>query len=175
MPSNRAARVIYAAGFVRAATVSLVGVTLAIHLVLDGGHAIGALAATIPTIIMRATSTGPELAHRLTYIMCAAAMLMSVVPYLSLPPQIEMSGPSNSPLARTPIDARRIVRACGPSRTISLHNVALGPVLARSKRWRQQTGRSDPGADLGSGRHTNGPRLLRTDGRSAFAAMRLEA
>ena len=55
-----------------------------------------------------------------------------------------------------------------------LHDFALGSVLAGGHRWRQQADRSDPGTDLGSGRHTNGPWLieLTDDQRSAGQVIR---
>jgi MFS family permease len=76
------------------------------NLVLDGGHALGALAATIPTVLMRTVAMSPELAHRLTFGMCAGAMLICIVPYLALTPRIEVVNRSKSPLASAPLDAR---------------------------------------------------------------------
>jgi MFS family permease len=76
------------------------------NLVLDVGHALGALAATIPTILMRTAGVGPDIAHRVTFMMCAGAMLMCIVPYLALTRQIEVGAGSSSPLARAPLDAR---------------------------------------------------------------------
>ncbi len=76
------------------------------NLVLDGGHACGALAATIPTILMRTTAAGSQAAHQLTFAMCAGAMVFCVVPYLALSSHIEVATGSTSPLARPPVDAR---------------------------------------------------------------------
>jgi MFS family permease len=76
------------------------------NLVLDGGHALGALAATIPTILMRTTAAASQAAHQLTFAMCAGAMLLGIVPYLSLSQRIEVIAGSMSPLARRPVDAR---------------------------------------------------------------------
>jgi MFS family permease len=61
------------------------------NLVLDGGHALGALAGAIPTIVMRVTTVTPAAAHRATFLMCAGAMLASIVPYLALTPRIEVA------------------------------------------------------------------------------------
>jgi MFS family permease len=61
------------------------------NVVLDGGHAFGALAGAIPTIVMRVTTVTPAAAHRATFLMCAGAMLASIVPYLALTPRIEVA------------------------------------------------------------------------------------
>jgi MFS family permease len=75
------------------------------NLVLDGGHALGALAATIPTILARATDVNSQAAHQFTFLICAGAMLTSVVPYLLLTPRIELSTSRNTSLARPPVDS----------------------------------------------------------------------
>jgi MFS family permease len=82
------------------------------NLVLDAGHAVGALAATVPTILIRTTAAGSQAAHQLTFVMCAGAMLLCIVPYLLLSRHIEVVGPGTSPLARPPIDPRskRVIR-----------------------------------------------------------------
>ncbi len=41
------------------------------NLVLDGGHAIGALAAAIPTLVMSGAAVSSATAHRATFLMCA--------------------------------------------------------------------------------------------------------
>jgi MFS family permease len=76
------------------------------NVTLDGGHALGALAATAPTILMRVTDLNSQGAHQLTFFVCAGAMLMCIVPYLALTPRIEVSTTGPSPLARPPIDPR---------------------------------------------------------------------
>ena len=60
------------------------------HLVLDGGHALGALAAAVPSITVQAADVSPERAHRLMFLLCAGATLVSLVPYLALTPRVEM-------------------------------------------------------------------------------------
>ena len=62
----------------------------------------------------------------------------------------------------------------GPIAHDQLHDFALGSVLAGGHR-RQPTrpNRSDPGTDLGSGRHTNGPRLIELNGRPATAPVKV--
>ena len=76
------------------------------NLVLDGGHAIGALAATVPTLLMRTAEMGSQRAHQLTFAACAAAMVLCV-PYLALTPRIEpAAAQSTSALTRAPVDPR---------------------------------------------------------------------
>ena len=73
---------------------------------LDGGHALGALAATAPTVLMRVTDLNSQGAHQLTFLVCAGAMLICIVPYVALTPRIEVSTTGTSSLARPPIDPR---------------------------------------------------------------------
>lgn len=75
------------------------------NLVLDTGHAAGALAATIPTLLMHATGIGSDVAHRVTFLICAGAMLCCIAPYLALTPAIEVSAGPGSPLPSTPLHA----------------------------------------------------------------------
>jgi MFS family permease len=76
------------------------------NVTLDAGHALGALAATAPTLLMRATDLNSQGAHQLTFLACAAAMLICIVPYLALTPRIEISTAGTPSLARPPIDPR---------------------------------------------------------------------
>ena len=76
------------------------------NLVLDAGHAAGALAATIPTLVIRAADVSPELAHRLVFLMCAGAMLVCIAPYLSLTAKIEVDAESATRPQDTVVDAR---------------------------------------------------------------------
>jgi MFS family permease len=62
------------------------------NVVLDVGHAVGALAAAIPSILGRVFAVSPEIAHQLTFLMCAVAMLGCVMPYLALSPGAEAGG-----------------------------------------------------------------------------------
>ena len=73
------------------------------NLVLDSGHALGALAAALPTLITRISLAGPDIAHRITFAMCGGAMLLSIAVYLMLTPAIE--APSHASLAPAPIEA----------------------------------------------------------------------
>jgi MFS family permease len=78
---------------------------------LDGGHALGALAATAPTVLMRVTELNSQAAHQLTFLVCAAAMLMCIVPYLALTPPDEIATTGTASLARPPIDphSKRVI------------------------------------------------------------------
>jgi MFS family permease len=73
------------------------------NLVLDSGHALGALAAALPTLITRIILTGPDIAHRITFAMCGGAMLLSIAVYLMLTPAIE--APSHASLIPAPVEA----------------------------------------------------------------------
>jgi hypothetical protein len=61
------------------------------NLVLDCGHALGALAATGPTILANTVGLPPDVAHRATFALCAVAMLSCLVSYMALMPRIEIS------------------------------------------------------------------------------------
>jgi MFS family permease len=60
------------------------------HLVLDAGHAVGALGGTLPTILRALTTQTIADAHRTTYAFCAGAILLSIVPYLALSTGVEV-------------------------------------------------------------------------------------
>jgi MFS family permease len=76
------------------------------NVTLDAGHAVGALAATAPTLLMRVTNLNSQGAHQLTFLACAAATLICIIPYLALTPRIEISTARTASLARPPIDPR---------------------------------------------------------------------
>lgn len=76
------------------------------NVLLEGGHALGALAATIPTLLAGMTAATPEAAHRMIYLLCAASLLISVVPYLRLSRRIEVRRDEDGRAARAPLDAR---------------------------------------------------------------------
>lgn len=72
------------------------------NLVLDGGHAIGALAAAIPTVLIRTWHADPVAAHRATFLMCAVAVVVGTVPYLALSGRIEVPRVAAPPRASEP-------------------------------------------------------------------------
>ncbi|MGE0705718.1 MAG: MFS transporter [Vicinamibacterales bacterium] len=82
------------------------------NVVLDVGHATGALAAAVPTLIMRATAADTQAAHQVTFAACAVAMCLCIVPYAWLTRRIEVRADSMRPLAFTPVDPRtkRVIR-----------------------------------------------------------------
>lgn len=61
------------------------------NLVLDGGHAAGALAATVPTLLIAGLDVGSVAAHQLTFTACAVAMMVCVLPYLKLTSRLEVA------------------------------------------------------------------------------------
>jgi MFS family permease len=74
------------------------------NLVLDCGHALGALAAVMPTLVARTAAVTPDAAHRITFAMCAGSILLSIALYMALTPGIETS--SRASVAPAPLDAR---------------------------------------------------------------------
>jgi MFS family permease len=82
------------------------------NLVLDCGHALGALAATGPTIFANAAGLSPDVAHRAMFALCAVAMLSCLVPYMVLTPRIEIPNRTGSFQMASRIDAssRRVIR-----------------------------------------------------------------
>ena len=80
------------------------------NVVLDIGHAGGALAGATPTFLMRVVEVTPQTAHRATFLMCAGAMLVSIVPYLALTPRIEVARPDVAARAvRLDPHSRRVI------------------------------------------------------------------
>lgn len=59
------------------------------HVVLDAGHAVGALAGATPTLLARVLDAPPVTAHRMTFWGCAAVMALTAVPYAVLSQQID--------------------------------------------------------------------------------------
>src|SRR5262245_21341273 len=60
------------------------------NLVLDAGHAIGALGGAIPAIWMRVAQVDSVAAHRATFLICAAATIASIVPYQAMTAGVEV-------------------------------------------------------------------------------------
>ena len=78
---------------------------------IDTGHAIGALAAVTPTVLVRMFDVSVSRAHSLTFLLCGAAVALSIVPYLFLDARVEASS-SSTPSGSVEIDGntRGIVR-----------------------------------------------------------------
>ena len=81
------------------------------NLILDGGHAVGALAGATPALLASWLHVDPVGAHRLTLWMCAAAVASSAGLYAALSSAVEVPSPSG--LRETPTrlasDSRRAV------------------------------------------------------------------
>lgn len=76
------------------------------NVVLDCGHALGALAGAAPTLLTRTMGVTQEVAHQTTFLVCAVAMLACIVPYLGLTPRIEVTHEADAQRAQTRRDAR---------------------------------------------------------------------
>ncbi|HTM27536.1 MAG TPA: MFS transporter [Vicinamibacterales bacterium] len=61
------------------------------NVVLDGGHAFGALAGAVPILFVRWLHVDSLRAHRLTFLACAAAMAISAASYTRLSTRIELA------------------------------------------------------------------------------------
>ena len=60
---------------------------------LDAGHALGALAAATPTLLARGGVFTEDVAHRVTFVICAAVVLTTVIPYSMLSERTERVSP----------------------------------------------------------------------------------
>jgi MFS family permease len=82
------------------------------NLALDGGHAVGALAATIPTLLIRSTGVASLAAHRITFAFCAGMVLLSILPYLLLTrhPEVEPGAESSRRRPAMDVRTRNVVR-----------------------------------------------------------------
>jgi MFS family permease len=79
------------------------------NVVIDGGHAAGALGGAVPTLVTRVTGVAPASAHRITFLLCAAAMVASVFAYVALTPGIEVTSPSETARASLTPASKRVV------------------------------------------------------------------
>jgi MFS family permease len=77
----------------------------------DVGHAVGAGAAVLPTLLMAAFATSAVEAHDVTFVVCGAVSFVSVVPYAFVGRGVEQSAPSAAGPLPSPIDGntRRVV------------------------------------------------------------------
>jgi predicted MFS family arabinose efflux permease len=80
------------------------------NVVLDGGHALGALAGAVPILFVRWLHVDSLRAHRLTFLACAAAMAISAASYTRLSTRIELAaGPHHDRRPRLSPQATRAV------------------------------------------------------------------
>ena len=96
------------------------------NLVLDGGHAIGALAGAVPVLLMRAAHMSPVTAHRTTFLACAAASALTIVPYLALSRRVEIERPPASIASRPKLDATSKRRIGGLVALFGLDSIGGG-------------------------------------------------
>lgn len=71
------------------------------NLVLDSGHAVGSLAGATPALLARAVGLDSPAAHGVTFLMCAGAMLATIVIYLGLSDRVEIRTRA-APLYKSP-------------------------------------------------------------------------
>ncbi len=76
------------------------------NLTLDAGHAIGALAGMIPTVLVQRWHVDRVAAHQATFVLCAAAMVVGLVPYGLLSRRIETPAPAPSVPTEARLDPR---------------------------------------------------------------------
>ena len=77
----------------------------------DGGHAVGALGAALPTVFVRLFGATDAAGHAATFVLCGIAVVLSTIPYSLLSPTVEAATPV-TPLSGTHIDqqTRGVVR-----------------------------------------------------------------
>ena len=81
------------------------------NLVLDAGHAVGGLAGVIPTVLVSRAGLSIAGAHRATFLLCAAAAAVSIVPYAMLSPRVEVArAPAAPPPPEDDLEARAAIR-----------------------------------------------------------------
>jgi MFS family permease len=81
------------------------------NVVLDAGHAVGALAGIVPVLVVRWLHMESLAAHRLTFLACAGAMALSAASYLFVSPRIELPrGPRTARRSRLRPQTKRAVR-----------------------------------------------------------------
>ena len=78
------------------------------NLVLDCGDALGGLAGVLPTMIVSRAGVSLPGAHRLTFLMCAASAIVTLVPYALLSARVELA---SAPAADVPPDEDRRSRS----------------------------------------------------------------
>ena len=71
--------------------------------VVDTGHAMGALAAAIPSALVTFLGFAPERSHAVAFLACGVLVAATAIPYALLDPVVEVA-PSPSPHRRLPIE-----------------------------------------------------------------------
>lgn len=81
------------------------------NIVLDLGHAVGALAGATPALLSRWLHAPSATAHRMTFWLCAGAMVTTVMPYWALSPRVEVATASAmGRTARVAAETKRAIR-----------------------------------------------------------------
>lgn len=78
----------------------------------DAGHALGALAAVLPTVLMSTLGAGAQRAHALTLAGCGVLVMVGSIPYLGLGAEAEVRTAPDGVRRSPPVDdrTRRVVR-----------------------------------------------------------------
>jgi predicted MFS family arabinose efflux permease len=71
---------------------------------IDTGHAIGAAAVVLPTLLTRLFGVGGAESHSLTFVLCGGALAVSVIPYAFLGQQVEQVSNEDAVRERPPVD-----------------------------------------------------------------------
>lgn len=79
---------------------------------IDTGHALGALGAVLPTVLVGAFQMTDDAGHSGTFLLCGVATMLSAIPYAFLPARLDRAVPSAGSPARPAVDSetRGIVR-----------------------------------------------------------------
>lgn len=76
------------------------------NVVIDTGHALGALAGATPALLVSQFHVTPSAAHRVTFLVCAVAIALSVAPYAALSRRVEIARAQAGSVERKRIDSR---------------------------------------------------------------------
>jgi MFS family permease len=79
------------------------------NVVIDSGHAVGALGASIPMLLMRHASMASLSAHRITFLLCAALTLAALLPLAVLTPRIEVEDADSRPPSLPDARSRAVI------------------------------------------------------------------
>ena len=76
------------------------------------GHALGALGAVLPTVLVGAFQVTDDASHATTFALCGLALIVSAVPYAFLHPQLDRAAPATGSVVASGIDdeTRGVVR-----------------------------------------------------------------
>ena len=79
---------------------------------IDAGHALGALGAALPTILVSTFHVSDGASHAATFVGCGLAVALSAIPYAFLRPGLDRAGLSTAPVVGPTIDreTRGVVR-----------------------------------------------------------------